>query len=479
MNKKVGIILIVLVIIIAISAVVITNKGKVIEENVIANNTTEGENNNIVNKEVTAEERKEIEEYVNKVCNPLVNCKISEFNDINEADKVWIYSHLREDDETSYLTKEQIYTQLEKIFGKNLNLDIDKDIKENKNNRMPEKSETYGVSNKYALPVIDMNRLSFYVIDNVEKKNDEYVVTVIEVNKETDWNADNEGSISSIYTYDENNKVKEVFKISSNELIHTEEKNLLNPAIKEKVLKQKDEFNKYNLVLINEDNNLYVKEIYKQDFANNEVTAEERLSIEKYIKTISSNEIKIEEFDEINDADKSWVYSLLRCNGKEYEIENSDTYLTEDQIKEDLSKIFGPTLNLNVKEDSKSADGYYIPKYDEEKNKYVFLPTDQDICAKYLIDSIQKEGDKYIVNLVEYATWVNMDIEDSDLNLEVFTYDKNVKNKWKKVFNTINDFKDPVRVREEVLNQKEKFNEYKAVLKKDDNNNLYIESFKK
>ena len=72
-----------------------------------------------------------------------------------------------------------------------------------------------------------------------------------------------------------------------------------------------------------------------------------------------------------------------------------------------------------------------------------------------------------------------MDIEDSDLNLEVFTYDKNVKNKWKKVFNTINDFKDPVRVREEVLNQKEKFNEYKGVLKKDDNNNLYIESFKK
>ena len=245
---------------------VLSSGENITSEESLKENTTEvsnvAEENDVV-EEITDEERKEIEKYINKICNPIVNCKISEFSDINKANKVWIYSHLCAEDETNYLTKEQIILQLENLFGSNLNLNIENDIELNDDIRMPEKGEVFGVPNKYALPTFGMDNSTYYIIDDIEKKNNEYIVTVIEVNVSTDWETDNEGTILSISAYNENNDLEEVFKISDSELLSTEEKNLLNPSIEEKVLSQKDKFSKFNLIIKNEDNNVYVQEIYK------------------------------------------------------------------------------------------------------------------------------------------------------------------------------------------------------------------------
>ena len=265
MKKNNFIIFFIVILVILLTAfVVLICKNKDVSDSTEVSSNTENliNDSNEINK-ITDDERKEIEEYTNKICNLIVNCKISEFKDINEANRVWIYSHLYAEDETNLLTEKQIKLQLEKLFGSNLNLDIEKDIELNKDLRMPQKEDNEGESNKYFLPILGMDHTIYYVIDGIEKKENEYVVTVIEVDERTDLENDNEGEILSISSYDDNDKINEVFKISSDKLIQNNDKTLLNPVIKEKVLAQKDKFSKYNLIIKNEDNNLYVNEVHK------------------------------------------------------------------------------------------------------------------------------------------------------------------------------------------------------------------------
>lgn len=213
---------------------------------------------------------------------------------------------------------------------------------------------------------------------------------------------------------------------------------------------------------------------------NNEITAEERKNVEEYMNTIFNKISKIEEFNNINDADKKWIYSHLLTNGKNYERNLGCITITEQQIKEDLSQIFGPNLNIDVKEDTKFADGYYIPMYNKENNKYEFLPTGGEISVEYAIDSIEKEGDKYIVNVVEYSIQRDLKAENPDIEYAIFTYEKNFNENWKnwkKVFSKESDSEDIIK--DKVLQQKENFNEYKCILEKDNKNNFYINSFTK
>lgn len=213
----------------------------------------------------------------------------------------------------------------------------------------------------------------------------------------------------------------------------------------------------------------------ENDFINNEITTEERENIEEYIDTICNKISKIEEFNNINDANKSWIYSHLLTNGKQYTKKDGNLCLTENQIKEDLREIFGPELIVNVKKDTEFADGYLIPEYKD--GNYEFLPVGGLIQVDYAINSIKKENNQYIVNIIEYSMQMDLEAQNPDTDYAIFTYQKNSDKKWKKVFSIENYSEDAIK--NKVLEQKENFNEYKCILEKDNKNNFYINSFTK
>lgn len=294
MNKQASIILIILLIIITACLVVISLKEEQLVQNVAQNNFIMEETNIIVNNEeenslekqivenitdknindfkesikISEEDKNLIEKYVNIICNGSLSYKLPLFNDINNADKTWIYSHLSSEDGTNYITKQQIEKQLHQIFGNKLNIDVDKDIKLSNDVRMPTNSEVFGISGKYSLPIFGMNDTIYYIIDNIIKHDKGFIVSVVEFNESIDMEKENLGDELIISTYNENSsnswKWKEVFKIDNLNLVKSTAKNLPSPTISEKVMKNKSKFESYNITIEkDEEGLLYVNKITK------------------------------------------------------------------------------------------------------------------------------------------------------------------------------------------------------------------------
>ena len=200
---------------------------------------------------ISSEEKQEIEEYINKICNPICVVRINEFNDINEASKEWIYSHL--ESTATYVTEDEIKAQLQTLFGNNLIIDVKNDIASSDEVVMPTYDET---AKKYALPTFGMDNVPVYAINSIELSNNEYIVNVIEYNEMHDlYESDNiHELIISKYdeTIDKAWKWKEVFRVNQDT---TEEE------IKSEVLKRKDEFQSYNITL-EKNNNKFFKLLF-------------------------------------------------------------------------------------------------------------------------------------------------------------------------------------------------------------------------
>ena len=277
-NKGLIFIIVVLVILLAICLVIIyknnytETKNEVLSsgenvaseeslnENTAKTSNTVDESNEV--EEITDEERKDVEKYVDKICNESLNSKLPIFNNINEADKAWVYSHLKSEDETNYLTEEQIKKQLNNMFGDILNINVENDIKSTDNAVMPIKIKDGKMYGNYELPFFGMDNLTYYIIDNIEIIDNQYHVKVVEFNICKDW--DNSNDTKMIYlisTYDktitENRKWKTVFEATGAEVYHNEDTNKPSTQILENVIKQKDKFQNYNIIIEKNDNFKY------------------------------------------------------------------------------------------------------------------------------------------------------------------------------------------------------------------------------
>lgn len=203
--------------------------------------------------EISSEVKEEIEEYINKICNPTCAVRVDEFNDINEASKKWIYSHL--ESTATYVTEDEIKSQLQELFGNNLIIDVKNDIASTDDVVMPTYDESI---KKYALPIFGMDNTPVYAINSIELNNGKYIVNVIEYNEMADlYESDNfHELIISKYdeTIEKSWKWKEVFRVNQD----TSE----DEIVKE-VLKRKDEFQSYNITLEKNDNNFIVKKLTK------------------------------------------------------------------------------------------------------------------------------------------------------------------------------------------------------------------------
>lgn len=259
----------------------ITNQLSINDENNITIENSLEENTKIKNEtaasskvetsnsaELTNAEKKDIEDYINKICNKGFNCKLPVFNDINKADKVWIYSQLYTEDETNFITKQQIVNQLNKLFGSNLKVNVDVDIKENEEFVMPVHSEIYGISGKYALPVLGVDNITYYIIDKISKNNDTFIINVVEFNQWYDLANDPSEKETIISSYNENNsdswKWKEVFRFDASKITSSNNKQLPNVTLVSEVLKRKNEFCSYNITIEKNTEGLFnVKKVEK------------------------------------------------------------------------------------------------------------------------------------------------------------------------------------------------------------------------
>ncbi len=220
-----------------------------------------------------------------------------------------------------------------------------------------------------------------------------------------------------------------------------------------------------------------VSNVAEENDVVEEITDEERQAVEEYITKVCDGNVKIYEFNDINEANKEWIYSHYPSE-EDYDA----SAVSEEELESTLRKIFGTNLELNVKKDTENADGYYIPKYNSQIGKYEYSPYGDTIRTDYIIDKITKNDNEYIVRLVEYS--VQRDLErNADYDYAVFRYNE-ISNEfwknWEKVFEIERGKTgEKEEIDNKILEQKDKFLSYNFVIEKNDIGSFNAIEFKK
>lgn len=215
---------------------------------------------------------------------------------------------------------------------------------------------------------------------------------------------------------------------------------------------------------------------------NNEVEEALKDKIIIYVNEISNNYFSLGRlpiFDNINDADKAWIYGHLE--------DKNNNGLTKADIESHLKNFFGENLEIDLGKDKEALEANNI-HFNKETDKYEILPAGRDITIQYVIDSIKYINEEYIVNVIEYA-------ETSDFNLEYSKSDAAAKliMAWKdydkekslmengEVVFVIEptENKSIEEINTEVLNKKDKFLSYNIILEKDDNECITLKRIEK
>lgn len=199
-------------------------------------------------EEFQGEEESEIRAYISNICNTNLGNRLPEFNDINNAYKPWIYSHITHNDNTYFLTEDEIRQNLKEIFGDKLIIDVKKDTSEYDDISMP----TYDKENDdYILPAFGLDNQIHYTINSIQKTDDTYTIQVIECNIMSDF--DTNELIISAYSKNNSDKNKtEIFRASKDENINT---------IENEIIKQKDKFTVFNITIKKNNNQFHIQKI--------------------------------------------------------------------------------------------------------------------------------------------------------------------------------------------------------------------------
>lgn len=229
------------------------------EENIIADNTivkNEGITSSKIetskNTELTNAEKNKIEQYIDIVCNRSKYYRLPEFTDINQADKVWLYGHINREKYPIDATENEIRNDLQELFGKDLIVNINKDIQNNQNNTVSNMPILYE-NNKYLLQAYGTDYIILYTINTIKKEKDYYIANVVEycIQRDLEKNPD-EDYIICAYSEKTGRNYNKIFDKS----------NATDEEVVNNVLKQKNKFQTYNIKITENNNgNFNVKEI--------------------------------------------------------------------------------------------------------------------------------------------------------------------------------------------------------------------------
>lgn len=128
---------------------------------------------------------------------------------------------------------------------------------------------------------------------------------------------------------------------------------------------------------------------------NQSVSIEEVSEIEKYIQKIylwkEVTNQALPPFENINQANETWIWEVVKKNLEEYEID-------KEKIQEKAKELFGQDFSKKYPEEGTSSFDY-----DTELQRY--YPTEVSIDQKedlFLLDTIKEINDGYEVEIIEY-----------------------------------------------------------------------------
>ena len=87
--------------------------------------------------------------------------------------------------------------------------------------------------------------------------------------------------------------------------------------------------------------------------------------------------------------------------------------MTEYEIKENLKETFGDELILDVKKDTAEYYDISMPSFDKENGDYTLPAFGMDNRICYEVNSIQKSGNIYTVNVIEYNVATDFDTNEN------------------------------------------------------------------
>lgn len=187
----------------------------------------------------------------------------------------------------------------------------------------------------------------------------------------------------------------------------------------------------------------------------NQVNVQEINEIEEYIYKIYmwkevTNEA-LPTFEDINQADETWIWEVVKKNIEEYELD-------KEQIQEKAEELFGESFQKQFPDEGNQAF-----EYDEESGKYLATEINLDEQEdSFLLDKIEKTKEGYQVEIIEY--------------LEDYSEMQNIKirNLQAEEIGSVGSTESESKIQEIVKSYKDRFNKKQITLKKDENNNLYV-----
>lgn len=205
--------------------------------------------------------------------------------------------------------------------------------------------------------------------------------------------------------------------------------------------------------------------IYKRNINQNNINVSEVQKIEEYMSQIYMwQEITKEalpKFDDINNAPDIWIWEVVKKNLENYE-------LTYQEIQEKAIQIFGENFKKQF-----PKEGYEYIYYDENYGKYLTTGIGLDMQEDmFLINTINKDKNKYKVEIVEYLEDYDNAIQLEDENQ---IYDIYIKNLNQEIIATIKSNESETKAIEVVKENIDKFTT-KNVTLVEDSGKIYVES---
>lgn len=377
-------------------------------------NNNEDNFENIESKNITDEEEQEVRNYTDKICNQFYTYTLPEFSNINNADKFWIYGHLSfkgDGFEGSILTKEEVEEQLKNIFGDELEIDVKKDLPEV--DPILTSSEVYGIPDKYSLLITGDLILVRYIVSDIKKVDENYIVKVIEYTDSRDVQR-NMDENTAVYAYEENDNqyMKDWKRIFSSD-------GMSEQAVKDIVWSRQNEFRAFNITL-KKDNmgNLCVKEI-KLDKKHNENM--KNFENQKEVDRRANKPSYIIERGELDGN-----LELISLNG-----DYNYNLLDSDMIWNNESGLYHKII-MNMEEYNKYSSRIDIPKMVQSdfENYFLIVIANENLKPK-------NEVDLYVYDVICDDTTTHIIMKQKE-NPIIRNTSKNITNEQARVFESDN-----------------------------------------
>ena len=193
--------------------------------------------------------------------------------------------------------------------------------------------------------------------------------------------------------------------------------------------------------------------------AQDNITITDINKIEEYIQKIYTWKEVVGEalpkFDNINNANDLWIWEVVKKNLEEFE-------LTKEQIQQKAKEIFGQDFTKELSnETTKSFE------YNAQMQKYYPTQTEFDNEeGSFLLNTITKTQDGYIVEIIEYLEDYSKVIEGMDIVL--------IRNLNEEEIGQAKSENDEQNIQDIIKRNEEKFTK-KTIYLKQVEENLYVQ----